>query len=84
MERVCGLLGIVAKKGRRYPNSVIATRMHQHAVIHFFDAQYDLGLRRLFRAGRLRDHLDDDTPDAGRIEGSESLVKHISLHLITA
>jgi hypothetical protein len=83
MERFCGLLGIVAKKGRQYPNSVIATRMHQHAVIHFFDAHYDLGLRRLFRAGRLHDRLDDDTPDAGRIEGSVSLIIHIISFLIT-
>jgi len=45
--------------------------MHQHAVIHFFDAHYDLGLHRLFWAGHLHDHLDDDTPDIGRIEGSE-------------
>ena len=74
MERFCGLLGIVARKGRRYPNSVIATRMHQHALIHFFNAHYDLGLHCLFRAGRLHDHLHDDITDIGRIEGSELLV----------
>jgi len=71
MERFSGLLGIVAKKGRHHPNAFIANRMHQHALIHYFDANYDLGLRHLFRAGRIQDHLDDDAPDAGRIQGSK-------------
>jgi hypothetical protein len=68
MERFCGILGIVATKGRRFPNSVIANRMLQHALVLFFDAQYDLGLRRLFRTGRMRDH-DEERP--GYIDGSK-------------
>ena len=71
MERFCGLLGIVARKGRRHPNAVITSRMHQHALVFFFDAQYDLGLRRLFRAGRTREALDKDAADPGRVQGSE-------------
>lgn len=69
MERFCGLLGIVATKGRRYPNTVIENRMQQHSLVLFFDAKYDLGLRSLFRVGRARDWLEDVHP--GRIEGSK-------------
>lgn len=73
MERFCGLLGIVARKGRRHPNALIANRMHQHALILYFNAQYDLGLHRLFRAGRRRDIEADEAEDPGRIQGSESM-----------
>jgi len=73
MERFCSLLGIVAKKGRRYPNPVITSRMHQHALILFFNAQYDLGLERLFRAGHTETRSDEDGLYPGLIQGSQLL-----------
>jgi hypothetical protein len=71
MERFCGLLGIVAWKGRRHPNALIANRMHQHALILYFDAQYDLGLHCLFRAGCRKALQDVEDEDPGRVPGSK-------------
>jgi len=81
MERFCGLLGIVSKKGRRHPNTFIASRMHQHSLIHFFDSQYDLGLCRLFRVGRTQSSFSDDEPDPRVIPGST--LHAISFHSIS-
>jgi hypothetical protein len=73
MERFCGLLGIVARKGRRHPNALIANQMHQHTLILYFNVQFDLGLHHLFCAGHRKDLKVDEDEDPGRIQGSESI-----------
>ncbi|PVF92456.1 hypothetical protein CPB86DRAFT_717445 [Serendipita vermifera] len=71
MERFCGTLGIAADKGRRYPNTTLAYRVHAHALINYFEARYNLGLKALYRTGRIKDYLDEDIEDPGRIPNSQ-------------
>lgn len=59
MERFCGTLGITANKGRRFPNATLAYRVHCHALVSYFEARYNLGLKALYRTGRIKDYLDE-------------------------
>jgi len=73
MERFCGVLGSVTQKGRRFPYAALSNRIYQHALINFFENQYNVGLKVLFAAKRRNNHADDELTDEGRIVGSECL-----------
>ncbi|PVF91703.1 hypothetical protein CPB86DRAFT_718977 [Serendipita vermifera] len=63
MERFCGFLGIAVKNGRRFPNATLAYQVHAHALVNYFEACYELGLRLLYPDLRLAIRTTRFIPD---------------------
>jgi hypothetical protein len=82
MERFCGFLGIAVKNGKRFPNATLAYRIHAHALVNYFDTRYDLGLSTLYRNARVKNYMDDEIEDPGRISGSK-ISKFSYLYVLT-
>jgi hypothetical protein len=82
MERFCGVLGSVAKQGRRYPYTALSNRIYQHALLNFFENRYNIGLKKIFAAKRRNEHADDELMDDARVDGGEySLFSLFTDHL---
>lgn len=73
MERYCGVLGVIAQNGRRYPDAAIVNHMHQQAMINILNNRHTLGLEVLFMPRTCNEHDEDDWEDICRIPGSKFL-----------
>ena len=71
MERLCGVLGSAVQKGHRFPYAALSNHIYQHALINFFENQYNVGLKIIFAAKWCNIHADNELTDEGRIIGSE-------------